>query len=247
MVDTGYSMFQINAADNNAYGNYIQDLHCLKTFGCNYTMYMERVIDELCQMQTDGLVKKIVSSHLSAQSLDRVDIAVSTSKRNSSLINTGGSHQLTTKHCTNTFTGPDRLFPSDGVVIVDFPLSSEHLTLSVDINDLHKTTGYLAHNSTTFEFIGPDRLPVCMDTVDQYVTVAKIIQSTGLPNYRAARFPVSSALNIPAWEAYLLDYPDKRVIQYLKFSFPVSLDENNNLHNIDISNHVSALQYPEAV
>ena len=71
----------------------------------------------------------------------------------------------------------------------------------------------------------------------------KIIQSTGLPTYRAARIPVSSSLNISAWEAYLLDYPDKRVIQYLNFGFPLSLSENNNLQNTDVANHVSALQY----
>ena len=81
----------------------------------------------------------------------------------------------------------------------------------------------------------------------QYVAVAKIIHSTGLPNYRAVRIPVSSSLNIPEWEAYLLDYPDKRVIQYLKFSFPLSLSKSNNLHNTAVANHASALQYPEAV
>ena len=229
MVDIDNSMSQINAANNNAYCNYIQDLHCLKTLGCNYTIYMERVIDKLCQTQAEDLSKETVSSHLSSQSFDIIDFTAST------------------KHCTNTFTGPDQRFTPDDALIPNFPLLGEQLTRSVDINDPHKTTGYLAHDSIAFEFIGPDRLPVYMDTVDQYVTVAKIIQSTGLPNYKAARIPVSSALNIPAWEAYLLDYPDKRIIQYLKFGFPLSLDQNNNLHNIDITNHVSALQYPEAV
>ena len=124
---------------------------------------------------------------------------------NRSSFNTDGSHQFTIKHCTNTFAGPDQLLSSDDVPTVNFIALSEQFTPSVDINDPHKTTGYLAHDSTAFEFIGPDRLPWCMDTVDQYVAVAKIIQSTGLPNYRAARIPVSSALNIPAWEAYLLD------------------------------------------
>ena len=79
------------------------------------------------------------------------------------------------------------------------------------------------------------------------MTVAKIIQNTNLPNYKMARIPVSSSLNIEAWEQYLSDYPDKRVVQYLKFGFPLSLSDNNDLHNTDISNHASAIQYPEAV
>ena len=247
MEDSDGSVCQSNAADNNAYANYIQDLHCMKTFRCDYTMYMNRVIDKLCQMQVDGLSREIVSSDFSIQSYDRVDIAAFTFQHDSPQMSTSDTTQPATKHCVNPFTGSDPLLSLDGVVNADSPLLSEHLTPSVDINDPHKTTGYLAHDCTAFEFIGPDRFPLCMDTVDQYVAVAKIIQSSGLPNYKVARIPVSSGLNIPAWEAYLLDYPDKRVIQYLKFGFPLSLDENNNLHNIDISNHVSALQYPDAV
>ena len=80
--------------------------------------------------------------------------------------------------------------------IRDFTVLSEQLTLPADINDPHKTTGYLAHDSTDFEFTGPDRFPLCLDTVDQYVAVVKIIQSTGLHHYRVARIPVSSSLNI---------------------------------------------------
>ena len=37
------------------------------------------------------------------------------------------------------------------------------------------------------------------------------------------------------------------MFQYLKFGFPLSLTDPTNLHNVDISNHPSALAYPEAV
>ena len=107
--------------------------------------------------------------------------------------------------------------------------------------------GHLAHDPIDFELIGPDRSPFWIDTVDQYVAVVIIIQATGMPNYRAATIPASSSLNISAWETDLVDYPDKRLIQYLKFGFPLSLSNDNNLHDTDILNHVSALQYPEAV
>ena len=78
--------------------------------------------------------------------------------------------------------------------------------LSSEINDPHMTSGYLAHDSTDFEFIGPDRLLWCIDTVDQYVAAAKNIQATWLSNYRAARIPVSSSLNISVWQDYLVEY-----------------------------------------
>ena len=55
----------------------------------------------------------------------------------------------------------------------DFIIWSQQLTLFADINDPHKTKGYLAHNSTDFVFIGPDRSLVCIDRVDQYVAMAK--------------------------------------------------------------------------
>ena len=149
---------------------------------------------------------------------------------------------------TNTLSDPFEmpLQPSDASHCHSPTCSSELLTLTNDINDPHKTMGYLAHDATDFCFVGPDRLPQSIDTVDQFVAVAKIIQSTGLPNYKMARIPVSSSLNIQAWENYLSDYPDKRVIQYLKFGFPLTLLDDHNLHNTDISNHASAIQYPKA-
>ena len=45
VAHSGTSMFQSNAVNNNAYDNYLQDLYCMKTFGCEYTVYMERIID----------------------------------------------------------------------------------------------------------------------------------------------------------------------------------------------------------
>ena len=62
-----------------------------------------------------------------------------------------------------------------------------------------------------------------------------------------ARFPIKSGLNLPAWEHYHKDYPDQRLLQYLKFGFPLSLTDPDVLNNNDVNNHFSALQYPSAV
>ena len=124
---------------------------------------------------------------------------------------------------TNTFSDPVSITPqqSNASLPCNSCTSGEQLTLLRDINDPHKTMGYLAHDETNFCFVGPDRFSQSIDTVEQFVAVAEIIQSTNLPNYKMARIPVSSSLNIPAWERYLSNYPDKRVIQYLKFRFPL--------------------------
>ena len=42
----------------------------------------------------------------------------------------------------------------------------------------------------------------------------------------------------------LQDYPDDRLIQYVRFGFPLSIHNRSELHNTDVCNHQSALQYP---
>ena len=116
-----------------------------------------------------------------------------------------------------------------------------------DVNLKNKTRGFLNLESTNFQFFGPDRDLIKYRDVDHVCQLAKIIQDTGLPNYKMARFPIKSGLNLPAWEHYLKDYPDQRLLQYLKFGFPLSLTDPGLLHNIDVNNHFSALQYPTAV
>ena len=43
-----------------------------------------------------------------------------------------------------------------------------------------------------------------------YISKATVICSTGLPNYKQARLPVYSDLNIRAWEKLILDSPNAR-------------------------------------
>ena len=88
---------------------------------------------------------------------------------------------------------------------------------------------------------------VTISTIPQCFHIAKTIRDTGLPNYRQARIPLSSGLNLQAWEYRLRDYPDKFLSQYLKFGFPLSLLNPASLYNVDICNHPSALAYPKAV
>ena len=70
-------------------------------------------------------------------------------------------------------------------------------TLS-DFNDLDKNRGFQSLHETNFEFIGPDGNFCEYDTVEQIVKIADIIKAMGLSNYKQARFPIKSNLNLPA-------------------------------------------------
>ena len=92
-----------------------------------------------------------------------------------------------------------------------------------DFHDPSKTRGFLAHESMDFQFIGPDRQPPTSTSLKEYINMATGIKATNLPNYKAARFPIHSGLNIDAWRHYLKDYPNKKLIEYLTYGFPLSL------------------------
>ena len=96
-------------------------------------------------------------------------------------------------------------------------------------------------------FTGPDRDLTSIQSVQQYLHIADIIRNTGLPNYRQARIPIKSGLNLEAWEYRLRQYPDKFLFQYLKFGFPLSISRPELLHNLQVKNYPSALAYPSAV
>ena len=116
-----------------------------------------------------------------------------------------------------------------------------------DFFDPTKKLGFLALEDSQFKFIGLDRASPSSLSLSDYISMAKSICSTGLPNHRQARFPVHSNLNIQAWESLLKDSPNTRLLDYLKFGFPLSLCNHESLANKDIVNHFSALQHPSAV
>ena len=116
-----------------------------------------------------------------------------------------------------------------------------------DFNDPDKDRGFLYLQETNFEFIGLDRNFCDYNTIAQVMKIADIIKATGLPNYKQARFSIKSNLNLPVREKYLIDYPDQRIIQYLKFGFPLSLTDPESIHDTVISNHFSALQHSKAI
>ena len=47
--------------------------------------------------------------------------------------------------------------------------------VSADFNDINKTKGFLNHDKMTFEFIGLDKEPVKLASIDKYLQVVEII------------------------------------------------------------------------
>ena len=133
------------------------------------------------------------------------------------------------------------------VVSTDPNINIDQLHHNHDIADTSKSIGFLNHVQGNFSFVGPDRQTRNCNNIETYIKMAEAIQDSGMPNYKFARFPLKSGLNIDAWAHYLKDYHDKFLIQYLKYGFPLSATDLSLTHNKEVTNHHSATQFPAAI
>ena len=85
-----------------------------------------------------------------------------------------------------------------------------------------------------------------ISTVQEGLNIAKIVRDIGVPNYKQARFPLKSGL-ISDEKKDLCNYPDKQLLQYLSFGFPLSFTNPGSLTNVDITKHYLDLQHPQAL
>ena len=205
--------------------NFYQDRKAYYEYHMSYEQFMDRLILSLIERQDKLSAHKVNNEHVYPRNEPEISI-----------------HD-------NILTPTDNALTDETTAIPDFfdahtGCNSNAVT---DFNDKIKTRGFLSLEETNFEFIGPDRDLCEYKNIDQVIKIAEIIKETGLSNYKQARFPIKSDLNLPAWEKYLADYPDKRIFQYLKFGFPLSLTNPDVIHNQVIDNHFSALQYPVAI
>ena len=110
-----------------------------------------------------------------------------------------------------------------------------------------KSYGHITLSDDNFTFICRDRAVCDITDSNQYLHIAETIRQTGVPNYRGARIPIKLGLNLEAWERNLSNYPNRKLIQYLKFGFPLYIQSPDKLTNMDVKNHYTALQYPKEV
>ena len=211
----------VNIDAKLAYDNYSQDLKSWQQYGCDYDSYMDRVMDQLIRYETE------------------LELSY----------NNNGSHDTGLYITVNSSDNQGNNTESRDIGVIKPSVSrlKPDRSKMKDFNYSDKTMGYLAQASTDFRFIGPDRCPIKLDSVDMLLKTASIIRDTGQPNYKVARIPIESGLNVAAWEKYLENYSDKRIIQYIKFGFPLSLIDPHGLNNTKVTNHFSDCQYPQQV
>ena len=211
---------------NIVYQNFKQDCHYCKLYGVTYEQYIVSIIDEMIDQpdSAEANVLECIDSDLSG--------VTNTNSQQPNTVDIGGANGL-----------PLRIQGNFALAIED-DMGNSH---SSDFAIATKTRGFLFQESGDFVFIGPDKKPINITTVNQCITIADLVRETNKPNYQQARFPVHSGLNLQAWDKYLQHYPHRIVLQYLKFGFPLSIEDPDALNNTTVTNHFSALQYPLAV
>ena len=167
------------------YSNFIQDCITYEHYGTPYVPFMTKVIDCLINLQDK-------ECHNPDRQDNDIDAAISTpdSQTMARLEPTGNS--------INQDIGQENT-------------PKRNKRNLCDINDPHKSKGFIALQSTEFSFIVPDRQATDTSGVDKYLEMALIIRKSGLPNYRQARIPLAYGLNIEAWKRYLHNYPDQNL------------------------------------
>ena len=211
-----------------AYDNYMADSHYWDTYGCPYEVHINNVIDELSSIQ-DQLTESVIDDHKCCQSNIRSE---------SILDHTNLLHDNQRPIYQNNI-------PLSLEAHFDQHASRDGICRDVCIPD--KVTGFLNHQPAKFSFIGSDRAPFTVDTIQKCLDIGDTIRQTGVPNYAQARITLQSGLNLDKWEQILFEYPDQMLLQYLKFGFSLSLTFPDQLDNTQVKNHYSATQYPVAI
>ena len=234
--NTGY--LQLKIFNNNVQGltlspyqtfdNYQKDIWAQENLSMTYEQYIHKIIDELCEI-TELIEASNASNRVDEKCFQLQDQCPDIADTlNELILDTCKDPQLGAGSAKIFSTSSDKGVVSD----VLFP---------------DKKTGYISLEYDDDQFVGPDRDEIDVDNIDTCLRIASVIKGTNQPNYKCARFPIKSGLNIRAWEYHLDGYPDKQILQYLMFGFPLSFTENGQLGSKHVTNHYSALAYPEAV
>ena len=177
MVQNGHTVncnklgFNDNVHAKMAHENFCKDIYCFENHSISYTEYMEDIIDKLILLQD-------ISDNVNGYGdTTLVDIIHDSNNINTC---TNPDPDGTTEEDLNFCRGT---FPDDNLPDVNFP---------------DKKWGFIVTEENFFSFTGPDRPYPDIKCIQDYIDMAHMIRDTGLPNYRLARVPISSDLNIDA-------------------------------------------------
>ena len=149
----------------------------------------------------------------------------------------------------SSFNGTTRQTSFMGATsVVQMPTSSRvyQSVNTVDVG-LHKQWGLIWNNPLSAVVFTQSQT---IDTKDmkQWIKLAHTeVAKHNCPNYRGPRVKVRSQLNVPQWRALSKDYKINRVVDFVEYGFPLSIDHSKLVHTTEITNHKSALFFPEAV
>ena len=94
---------------------------------------------------------------------------------------------------------------------------------------------------------GKDNQVLDMNKSDAYLATISNILSSGLPNYPGMRIPLPSVLNWKYIEKHIGSYHEGRLIDYLKFGFPLGLQGREGIRSNATANHHSAIAYADDI
>ena len=78
---------------------------------------------------------------------------------------------------------------------------------------------------------------------DMCRSIYDCVVQTGEYNYKNARVPIPSGLNLQAWKRYLQDYRDPNLVLFLEYGWPVNFSRDQPLIST-YTNHASARHFP---
>ena len=82
---------------------------------------------------------------------------------------------------------------------------------------------------------------------DNDIQFCQIVEASGLPNFQACKILLKTHLCLENWELRLKDYHDEKLIDLLKYGFPISFEGDLVPSNKVIVNHKGAIDYPEQI
>ena len=113
------------------------------------------------------------------------------------------------------------------------------------VNLFDKNVGFVIDKSQLVDL--PCNTPLDMDDPTAYLKVVDRVLASKLPNYRKVRIPLPSGFNWDYIEQHIQDYHDKIILDYIKFGFPLNIDNNCPIKSNAQDNHASAKAYAGAV